>query len=96
MSRSIWKLNFVSPSILRLKKEKKKVIWSRSSCIPFFLVGFKVRIHNGKDFKFVVITNEMVGYKFGEFSLTRKSRSKKFLGKKKNYGSKSKSFNIKK
>lgn len=96
MSRSSWKINFISSSVLKLNNKKKRIVWNRSSCIPFFLVDSRVRIYNGKDFKNILVTKEMVGYKFGEFSLTRKSRPKKLIEKKKNYGSKSKSSNSKK
>ena len=34
-------------------------------------VGYTFNIHNGKGFKKVTITNEMVGKKFGEFAPTR-------------------------
>jgi ribosomal protein S19 len=50
--------------------------------IPFFLIGKRVLIHNGKDYKYILITREKVGYKFGDFCLTRcraihKKKSKK-------------------
>lgn len=64
------------------KKEKtknlKKVFrtWSRSSTILPSFVGSTFEIHNGKTFMKLVVTKEMIGHKFGEFSLTRKSGSK--------------------
>ncbi len=36
------------------------------------MVGFTFGIHNGKDHIQVFITEDMVGHKLGEFSLTRK------------------------
>ena len=34
-------------------------------------VGFNFNVHNGKGFKKITISNEMVGKKFGEFAPTR-------------------------
>lgn len=81
MSRSKWKFHYIHNSILRLsnfhldsnqKIRKMKKIWSRSSTIPSFLLGATVWVHNGKEFKKVIITEDKIGYKFGEFSTTRK------------------------
>ncbi len=80
MSRSKWKGPFIKNSLLTLKAKKKKIknlkIWSRNSVIPFSLVGHQVAIHNGKDFIKIRITSEKVGYRFGEFSFTRKHKLK--------------------
>jgi small subunit ribosomal protein S19 len=90
MSRSKWKGLFVDKKIFNKQLAfKNKKIWSRNSVIPAFLVGNRVLIHNGLQLKKVQITREKVGYKFGEFALTRtspnkyKPRSKKLLIKKK-------------
>jgi small subunit ribosomal protein S19 len=85
MGRSIWKGPFVNSSILRENKTKKNLkIWSRNSVIPEFLLGQTVFVYNGKEFKNVVITREKLGFKFGEFSFTRKYNVKqKSLKKKK-------------
>ena len=72
MSRSIWKGPFLDVSIRRKSNITKLKIWSRASVIPAFLIGENILIHNGKEFKKVLITREKVGYKFGEFSFTRK------------------------
>ena len=72
MSRSKWKFNYIHNSILRLAARKMKKVWSRSSTIPSFLLGATVWVHNGKEFKKVLITEDKIGYKFGEFSTTRK------------------------
>jgi small subunit ribosomal protein S19 len=48
--------------------------YHRSATIHEVFIGFLFFIHNGQSFKPVEITDEMVGYKFGEFSLTRISR----------------------
>jgi small subunit ribosomal protein S19 len=68
MSRSIWKGFYLHSKIFNLKKHK---IWSRSSTIPSCLIGKKVLIYNGKNFRQILITREKVGFKFGEFSFTR-------------------------
>jgi ribosomal protein S19 len=78
MRRSKWKGNFIDNSVLKLSFQKKKQlkIWSRRSVIPSFLIGDTVLIYNGKEFKKVKITREKVGFKFGEFSTTRRYKSK--------------------
>jgi len=84
MSRSAWKAAFISKNILKKSSKTKNVkIWSRNSAIPSFFLGKTVLVHNGKQFNKVVITREKIGYKFGEFSLTRKSFKKVAVGKKK-------------
>jgi len=78
MRRSKWKGNFIDNSVLKLSFQKKKQlkIWSRRSVIPSFLIGDTVLIYNGKEFKKVKITREKLGFKFGEFSTTRRYKSK--------------------
>lgn len=76
MSRSKWKGPFIDNSIFKRINNKKLKIWSRSSVIPYFLLGETVLVHNGREFKKVIITREKIGYKFGEFSFTRKHVSK--------------------
>src|SRR2546423_13605184 len=55
------------------KRNEKKVLrtWSRRSTIHPEMVGHTVAVHNGKKFIPVYITENMVGHKLGEFSLTR-------------------------
>jgi len=36
------------------------------------MVGFKFLVHNGKDFPEVLVSEDMVGHRLGEFSPTRK------------------------
>jgi small subunit ribosomal protein S19 len=45
--------------------------WARSCTIIPEFVGFTFLVHNGKIFNKVFITEDMVGHKLGEFSLTR-------------------------
>lgn len=79
MARSLKKGPFVDKSLLnkieKMNKENKKSViktWSRRSTIYPEFVGHTLAVHNGKDFIPVYITEEMVGHKLGEFSLTRK------------------------
>jgi len=48
--------------------------WARRSQIAPEMVGFTFGVHNGKDHIPVLITEEMVGHRLGEFSLTRTFR----------------------
>ena len=86
MSRSVWKGPFVDPILLkssfRNKKSTFKHVWSRSSVIPFSLLGQSVLVHNGKLFKKIFITREKIGYKFGEFAFTKKYTPKTKILKK--------------
>ena len=86
MSRACWKGYFLKKKLLGKIYQK---IWSRSSTIPFYFIGHKVMIHNGKEFKLVYITRQKVGYKFGDFSFTRKHTKKIKILKKIKNGSKS-------
>ena len=86
MSRSIWKGFYITKNLLKKNKKTKKnffKLWSRNSAIPSFLLGKTVLVHNGKQFNKVFITREKIGYKFGDFSLTRKCFKKTLLGNKK-------------
>ena len=81
MSRSISKGPFVDEKLLKKvasmqKTREKKPIktWSRRSTITPDFVGLTMMIHNGKIFNPVFITENMVGHKLGEFSLTRTFR----------------------
>mgnify|MGYP003387159080 FL=1 len=48
--------------------------WSRRSMILPNMVGLTIAIHNGKQHMPVIITENMVGHKLGEFALTRTYR----------------------
>lgn len=48
--------------------------WSRRCTIPPEFVGRTFDVHNGKNFLKVFVTEDMVGHKLGEFSLTRTFR----------------------
>ena len=78
MARSVWKGPFVDGSLLK-KAEKVKqsgrheVIktWSRRSTILPQFVGLTFGVYNGKKFIPVLVSENMIGHKFGEFSPTR-------------------------
>lgn len=78
MARSIKKGPFVDDHLIKKVESTKntgdkKVIktWSRRSTIIPDMVGLTFAVHNGKKFVPVYVTENMVGHKLGEFSLTR-------------------------
>lgn len=48
--------------------------WARASQIPPEFVGYTFAVHNGKSFIEVLVSDEMVGHRLGEFSLTKTFR----------------------
>ncbi|MCC7436469.1 30S ribosomal protein S19 [Candidatus Nomurabacteria bacterium] len=46
--------------------------WARASQISPEMVGFTFGVHNGKQHLEVLVTEDMVGHRLGEFALTRK------------------------
>ncbi len=78
MSRSSYKGPYVDERVLKKVLSKKPedtgVIktWSRACDIAPEFVGFTFGVHNGKVHTEVFVTEDMVGHKLGEFSLTRK------------------------
>jgi len=78
MTRSLKKGPYVDQRLIKKIIDKRpgdrSVIktWSRASVISPEMVGFTFGVHNGKDFIPVLVTEEMVGHRLGEFSLTRK------------------------
>ena len=82
MARSLKKGPYIDSKLLSRVEElsktrQKKVIktWARRSMIPPEFVGHTFAVHNGRKFLPVFITENMVGHKLGEFSLTRTFRS---------------------
>ena len=78
MSRSLKKGPFVDPRVLKKIEGKKPqdtgVIktWSRACVIAPEMVGFIFGVHNGRDHIEVLVSEDMVGHRLGEFSPTRK------------------------
>lgn len=83
MKRSKWKGFYVKPEDYRTNKLPVIMKISRSSSIiPKFNEQI-FKIHNGKIFKNVTVSKEMLGHKFGEFSKTRATFEYKKKKKKK-------------
>ena len=78
MSRSSIKGPYIDQNLIkkmgRLPAGSKEVIktWSRASSIAPEMVGYVFGVHNGKDFIEVIVSEDMVGHKLGEFSPTRR------------------------
>ena len=78
MTRSLKKGPFVYEKLLKKIAGKKPLeagvikTWARASQIAPEMVGFKFGVHNGKVFNEVMVTEEMVGHRLGEFSPTTK------------------------
>lgn len=78
MSRSLKKGPYVDERLLKkisnLRVGDKTVIktWSRACTIVPEMIGFTFGVHNGRVHIPVLITEDMVGHKLGEFSHTRK------------------------
>ena len=78
MARAVWKGPFVDGYLLKkaeatLASGRNTVIkiWSRRSTIMPQFVGLTFGVHNGQKFVPVLVTEHMVGHKFGEFAHTR-------------------------
>ena len=70
MKRSKWKgVYYTQPEDYKETTHQVKIS-RNSSIIPKF-IGQTFKIHTGKNFKEVIVTKEMLGHKFGEFSKTR-------------------------
>ena len=81
MSRSSKKGPFVNEKLYRkvvkLNENRTKQpirTWARACTIIPEFVGHTFEVHNGKEFKKVFVTEDMVGHKLGEFSFTRSFR----------------------
>jgi len=78
MVRSVKKGPFVDLHLLkkveavRATSDKRPVkTWSRRSTVLPEFVGLTIAVHNGKQHVPVYVSENMVGHKLGEFSLTR-------------------------
>ena len=78
MARSVWKGPFVESYVLKKaeaaresgRKDIIKIWSSRSTILPQF-VGLNFGVPNGQKVIPVLVTEDMVGHKFGEFAPTR-------------------------
>lgn len=78
MARSLKKGPFVDHHLIKkveeaVKSGNRKVIktWSRRSMILPEMVGLTIAVHNGKQFVPLLVTENVVGHRLGEFSPTR-------------------------
>jgi len=81
VARSVWKGPFVDGYLLKKAENsrgsgRKEIIrtWSRRSTVLPQFVGLTFGVYNGMKFIPVLVTENMVGHKFGEFSPTRTYR----------------------
>lgn len=81
MPRSLKKGPFIDLHLLKkvqaaVEKNDRRPIktWSRRSMISPEMLGLTLSVHNGRQHVPVVVTEDMVGHKLGEFVLTRTYR----------------------
>ncbi len=105
MKRPAWKLPYINSSLMKSRYidvkdsdlHKVKVLWFRNSQIPPYMLGRRIRLYNGAWFLVQTISSNMIGSKFGQYSLTKrfdtqmqsriKSKKKLKVKNKLNYGS---------
>jgi small subunit ribosomal protein S19 len=78
VARSVWKGPFVDGYLLKKAENSRasgrsEIIktWSRRSTILPQFVGLTFGVYNGRKFIPVLVTEDMIGHKLGEFSPTR-------------------------
>ncbi len=78
MARSLWKGPFIDGYLLKKAEAARSggrnqavKTWSRRSTILPQFVGLTFQVHNGNKFIPVLVSEDMVGHKFGEFAPTR-------------------------
>ncbi len=78
MARSIKKGPFIDAHLMKKvikaneANDKKPIkTWSRRSTVLPDMIGLTFNVHNGRNFVPVLITENHVGYKLGEFAPTR-------------------------
>ena len=78
MPRSLKKGPFIDHHLITkvnkavAEKDRKPIkTWSRRSTIFPEMVGLTIAVHNGKQHIPVLVNENMVGHKLGEFALTR-------------------------
>lgn len=88
MARSVWKGPFIEESLLKMVDDARKTgakapirTWSRRSTILPNMVGLTFGVHNGNKFIPVLVTDQMIGHKLGEFAPTRIFKGHSAAGK---------------
>lgn len=81
MPRSVKKGPFVDAHLAKkvraavsTKSRRPIKTWSRRSMIVPDMIGLTIAVHNGRDHVPVLISENMVGHKLGEFAITRTFR----------------------
>ncbi|MCF6233568.1 MAG: 30S ribosomal protein S19 [Rhodobacteraceae bacterium] len=81
MPRSVKKGPFIDAHLLKkvdaaVENNDRRPVktWSRRSMVMPQMVGLTIAIHNGRQHVPVLINENMVGHKLGEFSVTRTYR----------------------
>lgn len=78
MTRSLKKGPYIDERLLKKIEGKEPIktpmikTWARASQISPEMIGFVFGVHNGKNHIEVLVTEDMVGHRLGEFSPTRK------------------------
>ena len=87
MSRSLKKGPFLDLHLMkkveeaREKNDRRPIkTWSRRSMVSPDMVGLTIAVHNGRQHVPVLINEEMVGHKLGEFAPTRTFRGQVYEG----------------
>ncbi len=82
MSRSLRKGPFIDEHLIKKvlvaqEKRSRKPIktWSRRSMVVPEMIGLTIAVHNGRQHVPVLISENMIGHKLGEFVMTRTFRS---------------------
>ena len=81
MARSLYKGPFIDTHLLKkveeatAKNDRKPIkTWSRRSMVIPEMVGLTISVYNGRQHVPVLVNEDMVGHKLGEFSPTRTYR----------------------
>lgn len=81
MARVKWKRNFYSSDVIKLifrlkttvrRSKKPLYIFKKSSVVPIDLNKYTIKIHKGNNFRPLKVNMFNIGFKFGNFTLTRK------------------------
>jgi small subunit ribosomal protein S19 len=82
MARSLKKGPFIDHHLMKkvetaMASNNKRPIktWSRRSMVVPDMVGFTIAVHNGRQHVPVLVNENMVGHKLGEFAVTRTFKS---------------------
>ena len=78
MSKSVWKFNHLCGNIYKniflnkFKTHKILKIFSRNSTVPKIFLKKNIQLYKGNIFTKIFFTKYNIGYKIGEFNITRK------------------------